>query len=88
MVELEKTGPEPIVELDYDDFDLNWHNAANTALLRNLKVKGGTFDGNIKVKDNTVEITINEKLAKELANCENVYINGKDILLKSVMVME
>ena len=88
VIELEKSGSEPILELAYHDLDLTWHNSNNTASLKNLKVKGGTFDGNIKVKDNTVEITINEKLAKELANCENVYINGKDILLKSVMVME
>ena len=89
VIELEKTGSEPILELAYEDLYLNWHNGTNTASLKNLKVKGGTLlNGPIKVKDNIVEISINEKLARELANCENVYISGNDILLKSVKVME
>ena len=89
VIELEKTGSEPILELAYEDLYLNWHNGTNTASLKNLKVKGGTLlNGPIKVKDNIVEISINEKLARELANCENVYISGNDIILKSVKVME
>ena len=88
VIELEKTGSEPILELAYNDLNSVWHNGANTTLLQNLKVKGGTYEGNIKVKADTVEITINEKLANVLANCDSVYLNGTNILVKSVKVME
>ena len=88
VIELEKTGSDPRLELAYIDFNGVWHNSANTPLLQSLKVKGGAYDGNVLVNSDTVEITINEKLAKVLPNCDSVYLNGQNIILKSVKVVE
>ena len=88
VIELEKTGSDPKLELAYIDFNGVWHNSANTPLLQSLKVKGGAYDGNVLVNSDTVEITINEKLAKVLPNCDSVYLNGQNIILKSVKVVE
>ena len=88
VIELERTGSDPRLELAYIDFNGVWHNSANTTLLQNLKVKGGNYDGNVQINSNTIEITISEKLAKVLPSCDSVYFNGQNIILKSVKVVE
>ena len=88
VIELERTGSDPRLELAYIDFKGVWHNSANTSLLQGLKVKGGSYDGNVQITSDTVEISISEKLAKVLPNCDSVYFNGQNIILKSVKVVE
>ena len=88
VCEIETTGPNPELEFAYLDSTGKWCNGSNTAYLRNLKVKGGTVEGNIKVKSKTIEITIDEKLAVELENTDEIVFQGQNIILKSVKVME
>ena len=53
-----------------------------------MRVKGGVMDGIIKVQADTVVLEINEKLANELVNGEAVYLNGQNIIIKSMKVIE
>lgn len=86
--EIEKTGADPFLHFAYIDFKGNWHDEYNTPLLKSMCVKGGVMDGTIKVQADTVVLEINEKLAKELANGEAVYLNGQNIIIKSMKVVE
>ena len=85
---IEKTGSDPRFEFAYADFKYIWHNAYNTPSLKSMRVKGGVMDGTIKVQSDTVVLEINEKLAKELANSDAVYLNGQNIIIKSMKVVE
>ena len=83
---IEKTGSNPQLQFAYLDLDRNWH---DTDTLKNLKVKGGFIvDGKIKVQSGTVILNIDEKLADELANGMTVEINGQNIIIKSMTVVE
>ena len=74
------------MQFAYLDLDRNWH---DTDTLKNLKVKGGFIvDGKIKVQSGTVILNIDEKLADELANGMTVEINGQNIIIKSMTVVE
>ena len=86
--EIEKTGNNPELDFAYQDLEYIWHGFHNTPLLKKIRVKGGTFQGNIKVKANKVILTIDEDLANELANSEAVFLNGQDIIIKSMKVVE
>ena len=88
VCEIETTGPDPILEFAYIDSTGTWCNDSNSTYLKNLKVKGGTVEGNIKVKSETVEITINEKFAGELEGTNEIFFQGQNIILKSVKVVE
>ena len=86
--EIEKTGNNPELDFAYTDCREVWHGFHNTPLLKKIRVKGGTFQGNIKVKANKLILTIDENLAKELADGNGVYLNGQDIIIKSMTVVE
>lgn len=86
--EIEKTGADPFLNFAYTDFKGNWHDGYNTPLLKSMRVKGGVMDGIIKVQADTVVLEINEKLANELVNGEAVYLNGQNIIIKSMKVIE
>ena len=85
---IEKAGADPRFELAYNDFKYIWHNASNTPLLKNMRVQGGVMDSTIKVQSDTVVLEINEKLANELVNSAAVYLNGQNIIIKSMKVVE
>ena len=59
-------------------------------MLKKMRVKGGILNswGNIKVQSKKLILTIDEDLAKELADGKGVYLNGKDIIIKSMTVVE
>ena len=86
--ELERTGSNPILQLAYNDFKNNWHDGFNTPMLKKIRVKGGINQGNIAVKANKVILTIDENLTKELADGYGVFLNGQDIIIKSMKVVE
>ena len=87
--EIEKTGADPFLRFAYNDINDNWHDTYNTNMLKNMKVKGGVIaDGLIKVQSGTVILNIDEKLADELANGKTVEINGQNIIIKSMKVVE
>ena len=88
--EIEKTGADPFLRFAYFDFDCNWHDVGNTPLLKKMRVKGGILNswGNIKVQSKKLILTIDEDLAKELADGKGVYLNGQDIIIKSMTVVE
>ena len=58
---------------------------------KNVKIKGGTLkDGwciEIK-KSGTVSLTIDEKLAQVFEETEEIVINGRNIIIKSVKAVE
>ena len=88
--EIEKTGADPFLQFAYFDFDLNWHDVGNTPLLKKMRVKGGILQswGSIKVQSKKLVLTIDEDLAKELADGKGVCLNGQDIIIKSMKVVE
>ena len=86
--EIEKTGVDPFLHFAYFDINYNWHDGSNTPLLKKMRIKGGVLQGTIKVQADTVVLEINEKLANELVNGEAVYLNGQNIIIKSMKVIE
>ena len=58
--------------------------------IKNVKIKGGTLKDGwcIAIKDNVVELSIDSALAKDLAESENLVLNGQQIIIKSVKVVE
>lgn len=84
-LKIEKTGADPFLQFAYTDVNYNWH---DTGTLKNLKVKGGVIDGQIKVRSNTIILSIDEKLATELVNGEAIFLNGQNIIIKSMTVVE
>ena len=52
-------------------------------------LKGGSLDGaRIKVKDNTVVVSIDNATSCEFETAGELYIQGEDIIIKSVKVIE
>ena len=52
-------------------------------------LKGGSLDGAmIKVKDNTVVVSIDNTTSCEFETGGELYILGEDIIIKSVKVLE
>ena len=87
--EIERTGNNPELDFAYMDLKESWHNESNTVLLKNMRVKGGSNQGNIKVKAKKVILTIDEDLAREIAeNSIALFLNGQDIIIKSMTVVE
>ncbi len=89
-LEIEKTGADPFLRFAYIDWNYNWHDGGNTPLLKKMRIKGGILQpwGSIKVQSKKLILSIDEDLAKELANGEAVYLNGQDIIIKSMKVVE
>ena len=87
-IEVETTGPDSIMQIGYNDPDLKW---CDLVQQKNVKIKGGTLkDGwciEIK-KSGTVSLTIDEKLAQVLEETGEIVINGRNIIVKSVKVVE
>ena len=88
--EIERTGKNPEFSFGYLDFHEVWHDTQNTPSFKNLRVQGGTCDAyNIKVKADKVIVDIDSKLAEEIAeNSTGLFLSGKDIIIKSMKVVE
>ena len=87
VFEFEKTGSEPILQFGYIDLKKGWYEIPP---IKNVKIKGGTLKDGwcIAIKDNVVELSIDSALAKDLAESENLVLNGQQIIIKSVKVVE
>ncbi|MBO4319009.1 MAG: cellulase family glycosylhydrolase, partial [Treponema sp.] len=88
VFDVEKKSSDSILRLAYQDLDSNWHEIAP---MKGVKIKGGTLKDGwcISVKDNTVELSIDETLASELSGyAQYIFLNGKNIIIKSVKVVE
>ena len=83
--QIEKTGSAPILQFTFDD--KNW-TFNDLAARPEVKVTGAVKGNNFEVKSETVTLTINEKLSVELEDAARIYINGQDIIIKSVRVVE
>ena len=77
--QIEKTGSNPRFEFGY------WNGSYSKVT---KGIKGGVVDGsNIAVKSDIVTISVDEKLAKELESAGDVFLNGQDIIIKSMKVV-
>ncbi|MBR6153113.1 MAG: glycoside hydrolase family 5 protein [Treponema sp.] len=85
--QVEKTGSKPTMQLAFNDMYLKWHEIAP---MKNVRIQGGTLQDGwcIAVKSDTLTVSIDEKLAQELESGEGVYINGTDLIIKSIKVVE
>ena len=83
--QVEKTGPKPILQVCFDDRDLKYNDVSTR---NDVKVSGAVKGNNFEVKSTTVTITVNEKLAYEFENADKICLNGQDIIIKSMKVME
>ncbi len=86
--EIEKTGVDPFLQFAYIDSKGNWHDGNNTPMLKKMRIKGGIFQGIIKVQSKKLVLSIDEELATEFVNGDAVYLNGQDIIIKSMKVVE
>ena len=81
---IEKTGPKPILQVGFDDSG-KW---VDLSARNDVKVTGAVKGGNFEVKSETVVISVNEKLAADLEASRNIILNGENIIIKSVKVVE
>ena len=85
--EVEKLSSKATIYLAYNDYKGNWNEVMTKSKVKLLK--GGNLDGAmIKVKDNTVVVSIDNATSCEFETGGELYILGEDIILKSVKVME
>ena len=82
---VEKTGTAPILQIGYTDRAGLWNDVATRS---DVKVTGAVKGNNFEVKAETVTITISEKLAVAIEDSNGLFINGQDIIIKSVKVVE
>ena len=84
---VKKLADESILQVSFFDTDNNWHEIVQE---KNGTVKGGTVKDGwcIIVKDETVTINVDEALAAELEGAKGIFINGQNVLIKSVKVVE
>lgn len=88
VFEIERIGSDPILAIAYQDFAGRWHDKNNTTILQKLNVKGGILEGDIKITSDTVELTVNEQLAKTFESSDAIILLGQQIIIKSVKVVE
>ena len=85
--EVEKLSSKATIYLAYNDYKGNWNEVMTKSKVKLLK--GGSLDGAmIKVKDNTVVVSIDNATSCEFETGGELYILGEDIILKSVKVVE
>ena len=85
--EVEKLSSKATIYLAYNDYKGNWNEVMTKSKVKLLK--GGSLDGAmIKVKDNTVIVSIDNATSCEFETGGELYILGEDIILKSIKVVE
>ena len=85
--EVEKLSSKATIYLAYNDYKGNWNEVMTKSKVKLLK--GGSLDGAmIKVKDNTVVVSIDNATSCEFETGGELYILGEDIIIKSVKVVE
>ena len=82
--QIEKTGSKPILQVCFIDMNGNFTDiSARSDVKVNGAVKGWCFE----VQSDTIVITVSEKLAIDFES-NGFYINGQDLIIKSVKVVE
>jgi aryl-phospho-beta-D-glucosidase BglC (GH1 family) len=86
-LEIEKTGSEPKFEFCCMDYLWKWKSFISDP---GLKVTGGTKDGgnSLIVKSDKIILSIDEKVAQEIQESMELFLNGKDIIVRSMKVEE
>jgi len=86
-ITVEKLSSAPILQLGFADWEEKWRDFLKE---KNVTVKGGSIKDGwcIAVKDDLVTLTVDEKLASELEGAKGIFINGQNIIIKSVKVVE
>ena len=86
-LEIEKAGSEPNFQLGCIDYLGKWKSFIADP---GLKVTGGTKNGGdcVNVKSDKIILSIDEKVAQEIQESGELYLSGKDIIVKSMKVVE
>ena len=84
-IQIEKTGSSPIMMFGFHDKDWKFNDFSTRS---DVKVTGATKGKNFEVKSETVTITISEKLAALIEASNGIFIDGQQIIIKSVKVVE
>ena len=84
-LEIEKKGSTPILMFGYHD--KNWK-FIDFSKRSDVKVTGAVKGNNFEVRATTVTITINEELASLIEDSNCIWIDGQQIIIKSVKVVE
>ena len=84
---VESTGSNAILQVGFSDNNGNWHDLVKE---KNVVVKGAAIqDGScIKVTNEVFTISIDEELAVTLEGSQGIFLNGQNIIIKSVKVVE
>ena len=83
--EIEKTGSTPVLMFGFHDRDWNFNDFSARS---DVKVTGAVKGKNFEIKSGTVIITISEKLAALIEDSNEVFLDGQDIIIKSIKVVE
>ncbi len=86
-ISVEKLAADSILQLGFADWEEKWRDLVKE---KNVTVKGGSIKDGwcIAVKDDVVTVTIDEALATELEGARGIFINGQNVIIKSVKVVE
>ena len=84
---VESTGSNAILQVGFDDEDGKWHDLVKE---KNVVVKGASIKDGwcIKVTNEVFTISIDEKLAATLEASRGLNLNGQNIIIKSMKVVE
>jgi|GEM_PF-2078953 len=86
-INVEKLAADSILQLGFADWEEKWRDLVKE---KNVTVKGGSIKDGwcIAVKDDLVTVTVDENLAAELEGAKGIFINGQNVIIKSVKVVE
>ena len=84
--QIEKTGSKPILQVGFTGSrDGSWNDLATRS---DVKVTGAVKGNNFEVKSETVTLTVSEKLSSLIESSNGLSLNGQQIIIKSVKVVE
>ena len=84
--QIEKTGSKPILQVGFTGSrDGSWNDLATRS---DVKVTGAVKGNNFEVKSETVTLTVSEKLSSLIESSNGLFLNGQQIIIKSVKVVE
>ena len=85
---VEKTGPDSIMQIGYSDSKQVWHELVKQ---KNVRIQGASLKDGWCVaisKNCTFTLSIDENLAAALEASHGIILNGQNIIIKSVKVVE
>lgn len=84
-IQIEKTGANPILQVGFNDLNRNYN---DVSARNDVKVTGAVKGNNFEIRSETVTLTISEKLAEAFENADMIFLNGQNLIVKSVKVVE